>query len=150
MKKPSPPPPTSNLKGKKASHLEWMLGPSSWLHEISLLKRVHHHFWPWLIPLAKNTLPIEKMEAFQVLQGIHLTINLLNFQQRTVEIHVLATDQILHPCSLFNNNDTAKFQRKEPVGNWNWWVSPLPPPQQILSFISKKIGTILNHCVLLV
>jgi len=35
-----------------------MLGPSHWLHEISLPKGVHHHFWPGLIPLAKNTLPI--------------------------------------------------------------------------------------------
>jgi hypothetical protein len=36
-----------------------MLGPSHWLHEISLPKRVPHHFWPGLIPLAKNTLPIK-------------------------------------------------------------------------------------------
>jgi hypothetical protein len=51
--------PTQNLKGRKAlRHLECMLGPSNWLHEISLPKRVHHHFWPGLIPLAKNTLPI--------------------------------------------------------------------------------------------
>jgi hypothetical protein len=46
------------LKGKKARHLECMLGPSHWLHEISLPKRVPRHFWPQLIPLAKNTLPI--------------------------------------------------------------------------------------------
>jgi hypothetical protein len=36
-----------------------MLGPSHWLHEISLPKRVHHHFWPGLVRLAKNTLLIE-------------------------------------------------------------------------------------------
>jgi hypothetical protein len=54
-KKPSP---TPNWKGKKARHLECMLGPSHWLHEISLSKRVCHHFWPRLICLAKNTLPI--------------------------------------------------------------------------------------------
>jgi len=36
-----------------------LLGPSHWLHEISLLKRVCHYFWRGLIPLAKNTLPIE-------------------------------------------------------------------------------------------
>jgi hypothetical protein len=51
-------PPLQNLKGYKARHLECMLWPSHWLHEICLLKRVHHHFWPRLIPLAKNTLPI--------------------------------------------------------------------------------------------
>ncbi len=51
-----PPPPTE--KEKKARHLECMLGPSHWLHEISLSKRVCHHFWPRLICLAKNTLPI--------------------------------------------------------------------------------------------
>jgi hypothetical protein len=37
-----------------------MLGPSHWLHEISLSKRVPHHFCPGLIPLAKNNLPIQK------------------------------------------------------------------------------------------
>jgi len=44
---------------KKTRHLECMLGPSHWWHEISLPKRVLHHFWHGLIPLAKNTLPIE-------------------------------------------------------------------------------------------
>jgi hypothetical protein len=24
--------------------------PSHWLHEISIFKTVHHHFWPGLIP----------------------------------------------------------------------------------------------------
>jgi hypothetical protein len=38
-----------NLKGKKARHLECRLGPPHWLHEISLPKRVCHHFWPGLI-----------------------------------------------------------------------------------------------------
>jgi hypothetical protein len=54
---PHPRPP-QNIKGKKARHLEFMLGPSPWLHEISLPKRLGHHFWPGLTPLAKNTLPI--------------------------------------------------------------------------------------------
>ncbi len=55
--KKSFPPPTLNLKWKKARDFECMLGPSHWLHEISLPKRVCHHFWPGLIiPLAKNTL----------------------------------------------------------------------------------------------
>jgi hypothetical protein len=45
-------------KGKKARHLDSMLGPSHLPHEIPLPKRVHHHFWPGLIALAKNTLPI--------------------------------------------------------------------------------------------
>jgi hypothetical protein len=58
MGKKSPPSPHPNLKGKKARHLQFMLGPSHWLHEISLHKRVCHHFWPGLIPLAKNTLSI--------------------------------------------------------------------------------------------
>jgi hypothetical protein len=51
-------PPPQYLKGHKARHLECMLRPSHWLHEICLFKRVHHLFWPRLIPLAKNTLPI--------------------------------------------------------------------------------------------
>jgi hypothetical protein len=58
----SPQPPTHTqknyLKGKKARHLECMLGHSIWMHAISLPKRVHHPFWPGLIPLAKNTLPM--------------------------------------------------------------------------------------------
>jgi len=53
------PPPLPNLKSKKARHLECMLGPSYWLHEISLPKRVHHHFWPGLLPFAKSTIPIK-------------------------------------------------------------------------------------------
>jgi hypothetical protein len=48
------------LKEKNARHLECMLGPSHWLHEISLPKRVCHHFWPGLLPLANNTLPINQ------------------------------------------------------------------------------------------
>ncbi len=56
---PSPPPTPQNFKGKKARHLECMLGPSHWLHEISLPKRVRHRFQPALISLAKNTLPIK-------------------------------------------------------------------------------------------
>jgi len=54
------PPPLSfspKLKGKKARQLECMLGASHWLHEISLPKRVRS--WPWLILLAKNTIPVE-------------------------------------------------------------------------------------------
>jgi hypothetical protein len=51
-------PTPQNLKGKKARHLDSMLGPSHSLHEISLRKRVHHHFGPGLIALAKITLPI--------------------------------------------------------------------------------------------
>jgi hypothetical protein len=47
--------PLQNIKGKKERHLECMLGPSHWLHEISLLKRLGHHFWPGLTALAKNT-----------------------------------------------------------------------------------------------
>ncbi len=53
-----PLPPTPKLKWKKARHLECMLGPSHWLREISLPKRVCHHFWPGLIPISKNTIPI--------------------------------------------------------------------------------------------
>jgi hypothetical protein len=55
---PPRPPPLQTLKEKKARHLECMLWASHWLHEISLPKRVGHHFWPGLIiPFAKNTLP---------------------------------------------------------------------------------------------
>jgi hypothetical protein len=58
-KKPSTPHTPQNLQGKSKAHLDGMLGPSHWLHEISLPKRVHHHFWPKLLRLAKNTLLIE-------------------------------------------------------------------------------------------
>jgi hypothetical protein len=44
-------PPHPNLKSKKkARHIECMLGPSHWLHEISLPRRVCHYFWPGLMP----------------------------------------------------------------------------------------------------
>jgi hypothetical protein len=46
-------------RAKKTRHLECMLGLSHWLHEISSHKRVGHHFWHGLIPLAKNTPVIE-------------------------------------------------------------------------------------------
>jgi hypothetical protein len=52
---PLPTPTLLNLEGRKARHLECMLGASHWVHEISLPKRVHHHFWPVLIPFANNT-----------------------------------------------------------------------------------------------
>jgi hypothetical protein len=63
--------PLPNLKGKKARHVECMLEPSHWLHEISLPKRVHHHIWPG-VPLAKNTLPIgplSKQDHILILGG---------------------------------------------------------------------------------
>ncbi len=53
-KNPSPPPKLKREK-KKARHVECMHGPSHWLHEISLPKRVCHHFWPELIPLQRRT-----------------------------------------------------------------------------------------------
>ncbi len=40
---------------RKKKRLECMFGPSHWLHEISLSKRFHHHFWQGLTPHAKNT-----------------------------------------------------------------------------------------------
>ncbi len=53
---PLPPPtPPQNIKEKETRHLECMVGPSHWLHEISLSKRFHHHFWHGLMPFAKNT-----------------------------------------------------------------------------------------------
>jgi len=39
-----------NLKGKKSRHLGFPLS------EISIPKRVQHHFWPRLVRLSKNTL----------------------------------------------------------------------------------------------
>jgi hypothetical protein len=47
---PPPPLPVAQLKRKNARHLECVLGPSQSLHETSLPKRVHHHFWPNLYP----------------------------------------------------------------------------------------------------
>jgi hypothetical protein len=38
------------LEAKKARHIECMLGPSHWLHEISLPRRVCHYLWRGLIP----------------------------------------------------------------------------------------------------
>ncbi len=58
-KRISPPPPLPpKLKRKKAKALECIFGPSHWLHENSLPKIVHHHFWPWLMHLTKKTSPI--------------------------------------------------------------------------------------------
>ncbi len=63
------PHPSPNLKGeKKQGNLSACLGLSIWVHEISLPKRVRHHFWPGLIPLAKNTLLI--MESTPKLRGL--------------------------------------------------------------------------------
>jgi hypothetical protein len=45
-----------------------MLGPSHWLHEISLPKRLGHHFWPGLTSLAKNTLPTQCWGTFDFLK----------------------------------------------------------------------------------
>jgi hypothetical protein len=57
--KSSNPPSQKKFEREKARHLECMFGPSHQLHEISLHKRVHHHFWPGLIiPHAKKNLPI--------------------------------------------------------------------------------------------
>jgi hypothetical protein len=66
-KKSFPHPQKKNLKGIKARHLECMLGPSHWLHEIFLPKRVHHHFWLGLIPSTKNTLPIQSSKPCKTL-----------------------------------------------------------------------------------
>jgi hypothetical protein len=55
-----PPPPPQTYKENKIETLWLHLGPSHWLHEISLPKRVHHHFWPGLItPCNKHPIPIE-------------------------------------------------------------------------------------------
>jgi hypothetical protein len=59
-KNPFSPTPRKKFKGRKAKLLECMLGPSHWLHEVSIPKRVRHHFWPGLIPSAKNILLIKK------------------------------------------------------------------------------------------
>jgi hypothetical protein len=44
-----PPPHTQNLKEKNNKALWLHAEPSHWLHEISISKTVHHHFWPGLI-----------------------------------------------------------------------------------------------------
>jgi hypothetical protein len=54
----SPLPPPPQTYGNKSSHLESMIGAFPLAASISLPKRVCHHFWPGLISLAKNTLPI--------------------------------------------------------------------------------------------
>jgi hypothetical protein len=83
--------PLPNLKGKKARHLECMLGPSHWLHEFLFPKELVtifglgyplqrtpyllvycHNFWPRLIALPKNTLPIgplNKQDHILILGG---------------------------------------------------------------------------------
>jgi hypothetical protein len=50
-KKSSSNPPSPNLKGKNARHFESVLGPSHWLHEISLPKRV----LAWALSLRSPT-----------------------------------------------------------------------------------------------
>jgi hypothetical protein len=64
---PSPLSPPQNIKGKKES-LECMLEPSHWLHEISLPKRLCHHFWHGLTVLAKNTPHIQCWGTFDFLK----------------------------------------------------------------------------------
>jgi hypothetical protein len=54
-RKINPPPPRSNLKGKKPKHFESMIGPSHWLDEIPFRKTVCHNFSLGLMRLAKNT-----------------------------------------------------------------------------------------------
>jgi hypothetical protein len=61
---PPPSPKPQNIKGKKTRHLECMLGPSHWLHEISLPKRLRHHFWHGRTPFEKNTPPIQCWGTF--------------------------------------------------------------------------------------
>jgi len=61
-----PTPPPQNIKGKKARHLECMLMPSRWLQQISLPKKLGHHFGHGLTPLAKNTLPIQCWGTFDL------------------------------------------------------------------------------------
>jgi len=51
--------PRPSHKRKKSKAPRVQAKPSRWLHEISLPKRLGHHFWPRLTPLAKNTLPIQ-------------------------------------------------------------------------------------------
>jgi hypothetical protein len=46
-KNPHPRPTCPNLKGERASHLECMLGPSHWLHEISLSQKSSSPFLAW-------------------------------------------------------------------------------------------------------
>jgi hypothetical protein len=53
----TPPPPKLKRKKKKARHVECMHGPSHWLQEISLPKRVGHYFWPELVPPCKEEHP---------------------------------------------------------------------------------------------
>jgi hypothetical protein len=78
----------------KARHLDCMLGPSHWLDEISLPKRVCHHFWPELIPIAKNTLPIVPFDhfhwSFKILWNLpnpitHLTIHFLKITIKKIQ-----------------------------------------------------------------
>jgi hypothetical protein len=50
------PPKLKKGGGKKTRYLEWAF-PIGYM-KFSLAQRVRHHFWPGLILLAKNTLPI--------------------------------------------------------------------------------------------
>ncbi len=48
-KNSSPPPhPNPKLKRKRVKALWVHAEPSHWLHEISISRTVHHHFWPWI------------------------------------------------------------------------------------------------------
>jgi hypothetical protein len=46
--------PPLNLKENKIKALQMHAEPSHWLHEISIFKIVHHHFWPGLITPITN------------------------------------------------------------------------------------------------
>jgi hypothetical protein len=70
-----------------------MLGPSHWLHEISLPKKVRHHFWPQLIPLAKNT-------PFQLGVLIYLFLYFFIYSQ-------------VHSCHNVFGTSYKSLQRKE-------------------------------------
>jgi len=50
----APPRPTKLKRKKKARHLQYVLGSSHWLHEISLCKRIPNHFLAWANTLCKE------------------------------------------------------------------------------------------------
>jgi hypothetical protein len=53
-KRKKPPSPKPKTQKKKIKALGVHAEPSHWLHEISISKTVHHHFWPGLIPPIIN------------------------------------------------------------------------------------------------
>jgi hypothetical protein len=94
-----------------------MLGPSHWLHEISLPKIVCHHFWPPLIPLARNALPIELVFSCLLRHSwatrLVAKLNFVNFHK----IKIKCWSRVKHG-NLFNTHQNIQKFRVKLIAIW--------------------------------